>query len=364
MLLEGAEGMTRNGMWQTTLEQKTPFPASSVCTPHAALHSTDPHPRQSSCEWMGEEEWTSVELSSKLPFRELTSAQRQPEKGTSTSDGSSCSLAPVGMTHQIEMIFSVACRTKAERKADPNRAKTSSDCEIWIVQVMEKCSTCAPLSDHPHHPLRSHPSFPHSALYHHRLHRLSAYKPLPTLPRCTIPLYLRSRISVHTTAVPSILNPHTMWLDRSPLKEYRNQLVELFVLHRTHRIANESSVGSSGATVIVPRSNEDAAGTPTSKDLANRRVHIALFTSPEHKDGTNQRECSTLQPFNLVFFIHVLFVGREWRGPVFEQANCIVIRHSSSPSCSSGGDSSCCLVSLTPTQNEWGDHLNLIRHFT
>ncbi|KAK2944470.1 hypothetical protein BLNAU_20618 [Blattamonas nauphoetae] len=109
------------------------------------------------------------------------------------------------------------------------------------------------------------------------------------------------------------------------------------VLHRTHRIANESSVGSSGATVIVPRSNEDAAGTPTSKDLANRRVHIALFTSHEYKDGTNQRECSTLQPYNLVFFIHVLFV----------------IRNLSSPSYSSGGDSSCCLVSLTPTQNEW-----------
>ncbi|KAK2947433.1 hypothetical protein BLNAU_17679 [Blattamonas nauphoetae] len=114
-----------------------------------------------------------------------------------------------------------------------------------------------------------------------------------------------------------------------------------------------SSVGSSGATVIVPRSNEDVAGTPTSKDLANRRVHIALFTSPEHKDGTNQRECSTLQPHNLFFFIRIVFVGREWRGPVFEQANYIVIRHSSSPSCSSGGDSSCCLVSLTPTQNEW-----------
>ncbi|KAK2941719.1 hypothetical protein BLNAU_23364 [Blattamonas nauphoetae] len=43
MLLEGAEGMTRNGMWQTTLEQKTPFPASSVCAVHQ-----HPHPRQSS----------------------------------------------------------------------------------------------------------------------------------------------------------------------------------------------------------------------------------------------------------------------------------------------------------------------------
>ncbi|KAK2942859.1 hypothetical protein BLNAU_22220 [Blattamonas nauphoetae] len=49
MLLEGAGRMTRNGKRHTNLNWKNPFPASSFCAPHAALHSTDPHPRQSSC---------------------------------------------------------------------------------------------------------------------------------------------------------------------------------------------------------------------------------------------------------------------------------------------------------------------------
>ncbi|KAK2940013.1 hypothetical protein BLNAU_25081 [Blattamonas nauphoetae] len=58
-----------------------------------------------------------------------------------------------------------------------------------------------------------------------------------------------------------------------------------------------------------PEKQRGCRRTPTSKDLANRRVHIALFTSPEHKDGTNQRECSTPQPHNLFFFIRIVTSG-------------------------------------------------------
>ncbi|KAK2941720.1 hypothetical protein BLNAU_23365 [Blattamonas nauphoetae] len=150
----------------------------------------------------------------------------------------------------------------------------------------------------------------------------------------------RRTFSLDVTAEP---HPEVREAELNELLYTRNCRVVFFIEHTASRTRVQLEA------VARQSSSEKQRGcrrTPTSKDLANRRVHIALFTSPEHKDGTNQRECSTLQTHNLFFFIRIVFVGREWRTLVL-------------PSCSSGGDSSCCLVS--PLQRRTSGTLQLTR---
>ncbi|KAK2956448.1 hypothetical protein BLNAU_8502 [Blattamonas nauphoetae] len=137
IILEGAGRMTRNGKLQTTLEQKTPFPASSICAPHAALRSTDPHPRQSSAlinapnfenspppnanQSKGHPPQMDQHVRSHL-LQRTTSHKKHLERSLDFARNLIPATPPAARAG-VTLI-----QNEAERKAESNRVEMSSDC--------------------------------------------------------------------------------------------------------------------------------------------------------------------------------------------------------------------------------------------